>query len=290
MSNILVSGANGQIGLELISVISSKPIPNYEFIFLDKSNWDISNPQQTKEIIHHYKPSIIINTAAYTNVDKAESEVEECIRINATAVKNLAQECTLNNIKLIHFSSDYVFNDPNASLPLKENHPKNPQGIYALSKSKAEDYILEFNPTAIIIRSSWIYSTWGHNFVKTMLRLSTQHNELKVVNDQLGSPTYAFTIAELCHHIISNDKVMKMQGIFHYANEGSVSWNDFAKEIFLQSKIKISVLPISTKEYNAKAPRPLYSVLDCSKIKNELGILIPTWQESLSLCLQKMNA
>ncbi len=290
MKTVLVSGANGQLGFELKSVIKLKPIPRIEFIFFDKNQWNISDIEQTKELIKTYSPAIIINTAAYTNVDKAELEVEQCIKINASSVKQLAQECEINNIKLIHFSSDYVFNDPTAIEPLKEDHPKNPQGIYALTKSSAEDYIQEFNPSAIIIRCSWIYSTWGHNFVKTMLRLATQLNELKVVNDQIGSPTYAYTIAELCHTIISTNRTKEMVGIFHYANEGAVSWNEFAKEIFQQKKIDIKVLSISTEEYNARAPRPVYSVLDCSKIKNYLGIKIPNWKETLSQCLQKLEA
>ncbi len=291
MIKVLVTGAGGQIAEELRELSMRISNPWINFVFLNKAELDIANIDQTKLQLKNHLPQYIINTAAYTKVDQAEKESEYCYSVNLDAAIHLAITCKNQNIRFIHFSSDYVFHDLHNHQPYKEDHLKNPQGVYAKSKSMAEDKIMELNSDATILRCSWIYSSYGHNFVKTILKLSKTHNEIKVVNDQIGSPTYAANIAELLLDIIYHEviKDKKINGIYHYCNEGFTSWYDFAKSIIEISNLETDILPISTKEYNALALRPPYSVLDCSKIKNALGISIPFWTDSLKLCLNKMH-
>ncbi|MEO6189430.1 MAG: dTDP-4-dehydrorhamnose reductase [Saprospiraceae bacterium] len=291
MIRILVNGSEGQIAQELLELSKTIYNPHLDFIFLNKINWDITDMAVSEKIVQAHKPQYIINTAAYTKVDLAESNVEFCYKINATAPSNLAQLCKENDIKLIHFSSDYIFDDNILQIPIVENHPKSPRGVYAKSKSLAEDSILKINSNSLIIRSSWIYSSYGHNFVKTMLRLGLEKKDLNIVNDQIGSPTYAANIAELVLDILLNAVIRNenLSGIFHYANSGSCTWYEFALKIFEFKGINVNVHPITTKEFNAAAPRPIYSVLNCNKIKETLNLTIPHWADSLKLCLSKID-
>ncbi|MCC6815659.1 MAG: dTDP-4-dehydrorhamnose reductase [Saprospiraceae bacterium] len=286
---ILVTGANGQIAQELKYFLLQYPIESLQFLFFNKEEWDISDFKQSNEILQKFKADVLINTAAYTKVDLAEEHEEICTLINAYAPENLARNCKIHNTKFIHFSSDYVFCGTNTSSPINESHPKSPKGVYSISKSLGEDLVLNQNKDSLIIRSSWIYSVFGSNFVKTMLKISKDNSILKIVNDQTGSPTYARDIARVIIKFINSPSLVNHSGIFHYANNGSVSWFDFAKEIFFQKNIQASCIPISTEEFNAKAPRPPYSVLDCEKIKKTLNITIPDWKISLNHCLNNMT-
>ncbi len=283
MSNILVTGSNGQLGSELKSIIDEYKFDN--FYFTDRSTLDISNFKQTKNFITSNKITYIINCAAYTAVDKAESDFENANTINHLAVKNLAQIAKENNISLLHISTDYVFDGKNYK-PYKEDDIVNPQSIYGKTKLDGERAILELNPqNSIIIRTSWVYSSFGNNFVKTMLRLAKERDELGVIFDQVGTPTYARDLAATILQIlpkIQNDNVE----IYHYSNEGVCSWYDFAKAIFELSNIDIKVNPITTKEYPTPASRPHYSMLDKSKIKDQFEITIPYWKTSLTRCLE----
>ncbi|MBL7824367.1 MAG: dTDP-4-dehydrorhamnose reductase [Saprospiraceae bacterium] len=289
MFTILVTGADGQVGSELKELANNSN--NLSWFFFNKSEWDISSQQKTEEILSLYLPNVLINTAAYTKVDLAEKEPELCYEINTVSVQILASACIEKNIKFIHFSSDYVFHSEKPD-PIKEDMPLHPKGIYADSKAKSEALIALINPQAIILRSSWIYSYYGHNFVKTMLKLGKINNQVSVVNDQIGSPTYALDLANMLIFLIDHlrtEGIDSIQGVFHYSNEGSLSWYEFACEIFTHCNLPVKVIPISTKVFNAPAPRPKFSVLDCSKIKTTLGISIPFWKDSLHHCLNRLK-
>ncbi|NOT36159.1 MAG: dTDP-4-dehydrorhamnose reductase [Saprospiraceae bacterium] len=289
MTTVLINGSKGQIAQELHYLVGLNQYSGFNFIFLTKKEWNIADEKMTESIFLKYHPDIIINTAAYTKVDQAEIDFEECYAINSYAVRILAQICERENVKLIHYSSDYVFHDLLEHIPLTENQVKSPKGVYANSKSKAEDYIASINPSAIIIRSSWIYSSFGHNFVKTIIKLASERKELKIVNDQIGSPTYAYNIAELTLLIITKGYYKNMSGIFHFADKGNISWYDFATEIVNQVGSATHLIPISTSEYNAKAPRPQYSVLNCGKIEDQLHIKMKPWKESLMHCINRLK-
>ncbi|MEP7195468.1 MAG: dTDP-4-dehydrorhamnose reductase [Saprospiraceae bacterium] len=288
---VLVTGSEGQLAREINQLKIEGLNNEYEFFFFNKQEWDITNEALSNQLINHIQPNILINTAAYTKVDQAEIDKDLCFNINSKAPALLARICKPRDIKFFHFSSDYVFNGQNQNEILFEDSPKNPKGIYAESKSLAENLIIDANPEAIIIRSSWIYSSFGNNFVKTMLRLAKEKTEIRVVNDQIGSPTYAFDLAKLVFNMISSIAKNKKDivGLYHYSNEGSTSWFDFASEIFLQRGVRTTLIPISTLEFNSPAPRPAYSVLNCNKIKLALKIEIPFWKDSLKKCLQKLQ-
>lgn len=289
MHKVLVTGGNGQVGMELKELSRQSALLDYAFF--SGSEWDITNDSQSKKIISEESPRILINLAAYTKVDQAEKEKDLCYSVNAKAPKMLASLTRENGVIMIHISSDYVFHSQHGP-PIKPNQILNPAGVYANSKAMAEKEILEKNPDSIIIRSSWIYSTYGHNFVKTMIGLSKKHTEIKVVNDQIGSPTYAADLAEfinlLCNRLISG-RPSAIPNFLHYSNKGSVSWFDFAKEIFKLTNAQTHVLPITTEEFNAPAPRPKYSVLDCTETESIFEMEIPGWQESLMRCISKLN-
>jgi len=283
--NILITGSNGQLGSEIQKLSTNY---NYNFFFTTKDTLDITNKNSVKEFVKQNSIDVIINCAAYTAVDKAESEQKEANLVNKKAVKNLAQISKENSIKFIHISTDYVFDGKNFK-PYIEYDITNPQGVYGQTKLDGEEAMIKISPlNSIIIRTSWVYSSFGNNFVKTMLKLGKQKNELDVVFDQIGTPTYAVDLAKTILDILPKIQNKKIK-IYHYSNEGVVSWYDFAKAIFEISNIDIKINPIQTKDYSTKAIRPNYSVLDKSKIKKKFNITIPYWKDSLKECLELIN-
>ena len=285
MLNVLVTGSNGQLGSDIKELsIDYK----YNFYFTDRNELDISNLHAITEFVNNNNINTIINCAAYTAVDKAESDIENADKINHLAVKYLAQISKEKNIKLIHISTDYVFDGTN-HMPYVETDITNPNGVYGQTKLDGEKAMQEINPeNSIIIRTSWVYSSYGANFVKTMLRLGKEKEQLGVIFDQVGTPTYAGDLAKAILDIISNIKNGKVE-IYNYSNEGVLSWYDFAKEIMHMTKSTCQVNPIETIEYPTPAKRPHYSLLNKSKIKKEFNITIPYWKDSLDECLQKMG-
>ncbi len=284
---ILVTGANGQLGSELAKLASS--YESYHFTFADHSALDLSNK---KEIVKYFEKKhfdIIINAAAYTAVDKAEENVQTATLINTDAVKALADIAKEYKIHLIHVSTDYVFNGKNYR-PYIESDPTSPLGVYGRSKLDGEKAMLAINPAnSIIIRTSWLYSSYGANFVKTMLRLGKEHDELGIIFDQIGTPTYANDLASAILEILP---MIDNNGteIYHYSNEGVCSWYDFAIEIFDLSDILCNVKPIESKEYVTPTQRPHFSVLNKAKIKTAFGISIPHWKDSLKACLKQIES
>lgn len=285
MLNVLVTGSNGQFGSE-IKELSVDYL--YNFFFTDRDTLDISNQNAINEFINLNNINIIINCAAYTAVDKAESDEENADKTNHLAVKSLAQISKEKNIKLIHVSTDYVFDGKNYK-PYNEDDKTNPNGVYGQTKLDGEKAMQEMNPkNSIIIRTSWIYSSYGANFVKTMLRLGKEKEQLGVIYDQVGTPTYARDLAKVILEIMPNIKNENVE-IYNYSNEGVLSWYDFAKEIMRMAKLTCTINPIETKEYPTPAKRPHYSLLNKSKIKKEFGTIIPYWKDSLDECLRKMG-
>lgn len=284
MNNILITGANGQLGSEIRE--RSKQYPSYNFIFADSVTLDITNSKKIHQFIVKKDISVIINCAAYTAVDKAETEFEKSNKTNNLAVENLAQIAKDNRIKLIHISTDYVF-DGNNFNPFIETDTPNPKSVYGKTKLAGELVMQEINPqNSIIIRTSWIYSSFGNNFVKTMLRLAFEKEVLDIISDQVGTPTYAGDLAEIILEILPqlNNKNVE---VFHYSNEGVCSWYDFAKAIFDIKKIEIKVNAIESSQYPTSAKRPFYSVLNKAKIKSVYKIEIPYWRDSLKNFLHK---
>lgn len=285
MTNILVTGSNGQVGNELQTLSSAY---NYKFFFTDKQSLDISDEKAIKVFTATNNINIIINAAAYTAVDKAESDEVNANKINHLAVKYLAQIAKEKNIQLIHISTDYVFNGENFK-PYGENDIAKPNSVYGKTKLDGENVIKEINPVnSIIIRTSWVYSNFGTNFVKTMLRLGEERDSLGVVYDQVGTPTYARDLAKVILDIIPNIKNKQVE-IYNYSNEGVLSWYDFSKEIMKMAKIECEINPIETKEYPTPARRPHFSLLNKSKIKTTFNITIPFWKDSLDECLRVMG-
>lgn len=285
MNNILVTGSKGQLGSE-IQELSKEYDDN--FFFTDRETLDISNKEAINNFIDKNNINIIINCAAYTAVDKAEEDEVNADKINHLAVKYLAKISKEKNIKLIHISTDYVFDGTNYR-PYVEDDTTNPNGVYGKTKLDGEKAMLSINlNNSIIIRTSWVYSSFGANFVKTMLRLGKDRDSLGVIFDQVGTPTCARDLAKAILEIlpkISNEKVE----IYNYSNEGVLSWYDFAKEIMKMAKIDCIVNPIETKEYPTPCARPHYSLLNKSKIKQEFHLTIPYWKDSLDECLRMMG-
>lgn len=283
---ILVSGKNGQLGKELQDIASANK--NFQFIFFDKEELNIADEDALKKTFNQYLPSFFINCAAYTLVDKAEAEKEKAYQINAEAVGNIAKQCNQFKTKLIHISTDYVF-DGKATQPYKEDDATNPVNYYGFTKLKSEELALEHNPNTIIIRTSWVYSEYGNNFVKTMLRLMNERKEINVVNDQLGSPTYAKDLAEAIRSIVnSQQSTVNGQQVFHFSNEGIISWYDFAVAIKEIKKLDCIIHPIPTTSYPTLAKRPSYSAFDKTKIVSTFDIELKSWKESLKECLQQL--
>jgi len=280
---ILVTGAKGQLANELKLFL-----PSDKAVFLDKEECDISNLEQLEKVLDKYNIELIINCAAYTAVDKAETDSTNAFLINEKGVANLAFLTKKNNLKLIHISTDYVFGGPNFR-PIKEDSKTEPNSVYGKSKLAGEEQIIKINPKAIIIRTSWLYSKFGHNFVKTILKNSKIRDSLKVVYDQVGTPTNAADLASAIMQIIPQMDGLKETELYHFSNEGVASWYDFAYAIKEIKNLKISIFPIETSEYPLPAPRPQYSVLSKNKIKDKFKLTIPHWRESLGKCLRSIG-
>lgn len=273
---IYVTGANGQLGNELRRKLGSKAT------FLSREELDLGNPESVETFLKSTKIDLLINAAAYTQVDKAESERHLSLAINSTAPRLMSRYSREKKFKLIHFSTDYVFNGA-AYTPYKESDATSPVNFYGQTKLGGENGILEENPTSLVIRTSWVYSSFGKNFIKTILKFGAERDSLNVVYDQVGSLTSAADLADVTL------KSRELEGIFHFSNEGVSSWYDVAFELKKMKKFKADILPILTHQYPTPAKRPHYSVLDKAKIKSALDIKIPHWTESLSLCLQELS-
>lgn len=281
---ILVTGANGQLGKEIRQLAEQNAV--YEFIFLGREDLPIHHFEMLRHYFGLYHPAYLINCAAYTAVDRAESERDLAFQVNGEALGVMAAVCKEYGTKLLHISTDYVF-DGKAGQPYKESDAVNPQSVYGASKLEGEQQALLYCPETLIIRTSWVYSEFGKNFVKTMLKLMAEKESINVVNDQFGSPTYAADLARVILHIIGSGKWEP--GIYHFSNDGVISWFEFALEIARIAGVKCQVLPIPTTSFPTPAKRPLWSVLDKSKIVEVYGIHIRPWKESLYDCLEKLR-
>jgi dTDP-4-dehydrorhamnose reductase len=279
---VLVTGANGQLGQAIQFVAGN--YPNIHFVFCSSSDLDITNKENCDSVFNKEKPDFCINAAAYTAVDKAESEPEQAELINVIGAKNLAEACKNFNAKLIHISTDFVF-DGSKNSPYNETDLPNPKGVYGQTKLEGEIAIQEVFDAYFIIRTSWVYSQFGNNFMKTMLRLASERASLSVVSDQIGTPTNAVDLAECLVTIITEHSKLNTEqyGIYNFSNEGQCSWFDFAKKIFEINEVKIDVTPIPTTQFPTPAERPKYSVLDKTKIKNTFGIEIKPWEQSIEI-------
>jgi dTDP-4-dehydrorhamnose reductase len=287
MKNILVTGAKGQLGSE-IEILVPK-FEGFNFFLTDIDNLDITDYQSLNSYIENNDIQFIINCAAYTNVDKAESDIEKAYSINAEAVKNISDISLKNEIPVIHISTDYVF-DGSSKIPYKEDDITQSLTVYGQSKLKGEIYAAH-SFKYMIIRTSWLYSIFGHNFVKTILRLCNEKDEIKVVDDQMGSPTNAEDLAQLILHLTQlyfHTPEKFFSGIFHFSNEGYCSWYEFAKEIIQVSNLKCKVIPVTSNEFLTVAKRPAYSLLDKSKIKSFHKIEIEDWKAALKKCIKQL--
>ena len=306
-AKILVTGANGQLGMALQELAPAYPL--FEFIFTTRAQFSLDDFDAINNFIAQHQPQYFINCAAYTAVDKAESEKDLAYKINAEAAAIIAKACQENDVQLIHISTDYVFNGM-GSTPYKEEDATDPVNFYGASKLEGEKKVMQFNPDAIIIRTAWVYSEFGKNFVKTMLRLMADKDQINVVNDQTGTPTYAADLAEAILKIIStvesssphlpagqagslltthHSPLTTHPGIYHFSNEGHISWYDFAVAIKEISGSACKVIPVSTSQYPTAARRPVYSVLDKTKIQQTFGVPLRDWKKSLAGCLQKLK-
>lgn len=281
---IIVTGSNGQLGSELKDL--SGQYPQFNFVFLSREDVSITEKEKLQKVFEQYHPAWLVNCAAYTAVDKAETEQETAFEINGNAVGHLAFLCHGYKTGFIHISTDYVFNG-NKKLPWKEEDETDPLNVYGASKLLGEFMAQKNNPDSIIIRTSWVYSSYGKNFVKTMLRLMKEKDSLSVVNDQQGCPTYAADLADAIMHIIGHGEIIP--GIFHYCNQGLITWFEFAQGIRNRINSGCQLHPISTSQFPTPAARPAYSALDTSKIRRSYGIGIKNWESSLDDCLKKMN-
>lgn len=284
--NILVTGANGQLGNEMRIVSRGS---KDQYIFTDVAELDITDAAAVEKMVADNKVEVIINCAAYTNVDKAEDDYDLAELLNATAVKNLATAINQNGGTLIHISTDYVFGGTKNNTPCGEDEPANPTGVYGVTKLHGEQAIEAVGCKHLIIRTAWLYSEFGKNFVKTMLNLTATKPSLNVVFDQVGSPTYAYDLAQVIFTIVENRKYEGKDGIYHYSNEGVCSWYDFTKMIAeYAGHTACDIQPCHSNEFPSKVVRPSYSVLDKTKIKNTFGIQIPYWTDSLKRCLAEL--
>ena len=285
--NILVTGANGQLGSEM-RIVSRESADNY--IFTDVAELDITDLTAVRSMVAANDVKAIINCAAYTNVDKAEDDVELCELLNARAVENLAVAMKEVDGLLVHVSTDYVFGGDPYNTPCTEDKKGTPTGVYGQSKLHGEQNIQKVGCNHLIIRTAWLYSEFGRNFVKTMLALTASKEQLKVVFDQVGTPTYAYDLAAAIFDIVENRKYVGNDGIYHYSNEGVCSWYDFTKMIAEYSgNVSCNVQPCHSNEFPSKVVRPSYSVLDKTKIKNTFGLSVPYWTDSLKVCLENIK-
>lgn len=281
--NILVTGANGQLGSELAAI--APQYRQHHFLFTDIDTLDIGNKEAIEHFVNKNSVQAIINCAAYTAVDKAESDEANAHRINALAVQSLGEVAALCNMLMLHVSTDYVFDGTNHK-PYKETDAVCPTNVYGRTKLLGEQLLQKVHPEAIVVRTSWLYSSYGSNFVKTMMRLGEERDLLGVVGDQVGTPTYAADLAAALMHIVNTEK--RVAGIYHFSNEGVCSWYDFTVVIHKIKGIACKVSPIDSDAYPVRTPRPHYSVLNKGKIKQTYGIDIAHWQEALARCLEKL--
>lgn len=285
--NILVTGANGQLGNEM-RVVARNSADNY--IFTDVAELDITDAAAVEKMVTDNDVKVIVNCAAYTNVDKAEDDREFAELLNARAVENLAQAIRRNDGLLVHVSTDYVFGGTKNNTPCREDEPANPTGVYGVTKLHGEQAIIASGCHHIIIRTAWLYSEFGKNFLKTMLDLTTTKPQLKVVFDQVGSPTYAYDLALAIFDIVENRKYVDNDGIYHYSNEGVCSWFDFTKMIAeYADHTSCDIQPCHSDEFPSKVIRPSYSVLDKTKIKKTFGVAVPYWTDSLRVCMTNLK-
>lgn len=284
---ILVTGANGQLGSEMRKLGAVSP---NEYIFTDVQELDITNKQAVMSFVEQNGVNIIVNCAAYTNVDRAEDDEATAELINATAVGNLAEAAKAVDGTLFHVSTDYVFG-ADGNTPRSEDMPTNPLGVYGRTKLSGEQAIAAVGAKAIIIRTAWLYSEFGNNFLKTMLRLTAEKESLNVVFDQVGTPTYAGDLALVIFSIIEGNLYTGNEGVYHFSNEGVCSWYDFANEIAIAAgNINCNIQPCHSSEFPSKVTRPPYSVLDKTKIKQTFGVDIPHWRDSMLYCLERLGA
>jgi dTDP-4-dehydrorhamnose reductase len=287
--NILVTGSNGQLGSEIKDLVTN--YKDFNFFFRDLPELNICDAEALNTFIFNQNIYAVINCAAYTAVDQAEEDVEIAEQVNSIGVLNLVNALKKVNGKLIHISTDYVF-DGNNFLPYKESDPVSPIGVYGKTKRAGELVILNSSIDALVIRTSWLYSAYGNNFVKTMLKLGHERDELGVIFDQVGTPTYAGDLAKTCLDILldkSSENISMNGKIYHYSNEGVTSWYDFAKSIMELGSIDCKVRPIETKDYPTPAKRPHFSVLNKTKIKKDFIIEIPYWRDSLAKCIERLK-
>ena len=283
MKNILITGANGQLGNEML--VLSAEHPEYAYFFTDVAELDICNEKAILDFVKANDIHVIVNCAAYTAVDKAEENIELCTKLNADAVGYLAQAAEANGAEFIQISTDYVF-DGTAHIPYKETEPTCPNSVYGSTKLAGEQNALTLCTRSMVIRTAWLYSTFGNNFVKTMIRLGKERDSLGVIFDQVGTPTYAHDLARVIFAAIGQGVV---PGIYHFSNEGVCSWYDFTKAIHRLAGIKdCKVNPLHTEEYPTPAKRPHFSVLDKTKMKNTYHIEIPYWEDSLKECIDEL--
>lgn len=283
---ILITGANGQVGQELRVLAAA--YPSFDFMFTTRENMPIDDAASVQHFFSTHHPAYCINCAAYTAVDKAESDREMAFRVNAAGTRILAAACKANDTKLIHISTDYVFNGQ-SPVPYKEEAPTEPVNQYGASKLEGEQLCLQYHPQAIIIRTAWVFSSYGKNFVKTMMRLMQERDSINVVNDQVGSPTYAADLAQCIMHIIAGSHLHIHNwypGIYHYSNHGRISWYEFAMAIKELAQSSCTVNPIPGEQFPAPAKRPAFSLLDTQKIQTVFKCNIPFWKDALQRCMK----
>ena len=281
MNTILITGSHGQLGNEMQQ--AAKSFPAFNYLYTDIEDLDICDRAALNAFVKANKVNIIVNCAAYTAVDKAEDDVELCYKINSDAVRNIGEVASENNLKVVQISTDYVFDGTN-HIPYTEDQPVCPDTVYGKSKLAGEQALMASCKDVVIIRTAWLYSSFGNNFVKTMIKLGTERDSLNVIFDQIGSPTYAADLAHAILKVLSHETFVP--GIYHFSDEGVCSWYDFTKTIHRIAGITCDVHPIETKDYPARTPRPHYSVLNKAKIKSTYGIVIPHWEESLERCIK----
>lgn len=284
---VVVTGKNGQLGWELQQLVGQQ-LMEYDFLFTGREELDLSDPDLIHTFFQKHHPAYFINCAAYTAVDKAETEQDFAYTVNASSVGLLAAECARKDCVFITLSTDYVF-DGKGTTPYATDHPTDPVNYYGYTKLTGENLALANNPQTIIIRTSWVYSVHGNNFVKTMLRLMKDRSELKIVSDQVGSPTYAADLAAALLQVIDElTKGNRHYGVYHYSNEGVISWFDFATAIQQIADLHCQLLPIPTTAYPTPAKRPAYSAMDTQKIVKDFGVTLRSWKDGLAECISKL--
>jgi len=284
MQNIIVFGASGQLGQCIKNVVELNNFNNV--IFLAEAEADILDTENLEKIFSKYQPAYAINCAAYTAVDKAEDDAQTAYKVNVTGAENLAVKCKLHGAVLVHISTDFVFKG-DAAHPLTESDEAKPIGVYGQTKLDGELAVAAVLDTHFVVRTGWLYSEYANNFAKTMLKLGAERDELNIIADQVGTPTYAIDLANFIFTIIKTDS--KAYGTYHYSNEGVTSWFDFARAIFDISGTKVKANPIRTDQYPTRAKRPAYSVMDKTKAKQTFNIQIPYWRDSLAICIGKIR-